>query len=715
MTLEGLRPLAAAVLLLLALFIPFDLADLSPALGRRAAAHDLAMVALSALVFWATSRRMLPSRMAAPAAVFYALLLLSNALLSRGNVGDELKTVFVALILVGVGNFVLRRRWMLLGLVLVYAGWMASLSGPLSAPLIARLSLPLLAAIAVAVPMHLARRRSHQRIFELHSTNAERQVDLQQALLMTESMRRTLDTQVSERTDELSRTAAELRRELAARKLDSEERVALQARLEYDALHDALTGLPNRALFLDRLGRAWQRTQREPGFRFAVLYLDLDRFKVINDTFGHEIGDRLLLQIGRRLPTCLRPTDTVARLGGDEFAVLVEGFLSTGETVAIATRILTAIREPFQIDVHQIYASGSIGIADGVVEGQPAEQYVRDADVAMYAAKSRGTSYERFDGGMHSPALARMRMETELRAAIDRKQFFLVYQPIVDMRSTRLEGFEVLVRWQHPARGVVGPDEFIGLAEETRLILPLSLWVLREACKQAAEWRSRHHGIGPLIGVNLSPLLLLRPGMSDEILAVLAETGLAAADLSIEVTESALMGSPQIASAMLGDLRQRGVRVFIDDFGTGHSSLAYLTTLPVDRLKIDRSFVAAMNDPTRLRVVRTIAALAHDLGKSLVAEGVETPEQLDRLRSMGCEYGYGQGWLFSRPGREAGGGAHRSRRAALCIPGADGGGAAGSDRDLPRRSRRDAARVTINRRDIFPLTSALLAFLRAQG
>jgi EAL domain-containing protein (putative c-di-GMP-specific phosphodiesterase class I) len=238
-------------------------------------------------------------------------------------------------------------------------------------------------------------------------------------------------------------------------------------------------------------------------------------------------------------------------------------------------------------------------------------------------------------------------METELRVAIQREQFFLVYQPIVDMRTTRLEGFEALVRWQHPARGVVGPDEFIGLAEETRLILPLSLWVLRHACRQAAAWRSRFRGFGPLIGVNLSSLLLIRPGMAAEILEVLAETGLAAADLSVEVTESALMASPQIAAAMLGELRARGVQVFVDDFGTGYSSLAYLTTLPVDRLKIDRSFVAAMDDPQRLRVVKTIATLAHDLGKSLVAEGVETPEQLERLRKMGCEYG--QGWLFSRP------------------------------------------------------------------
>jgi EAL domain-containing protein (putative c-di-GMP-specific phosphodiesterase class I) len=240
-----------------------------------------------------------------------------------------------------------------------------------------------------------------------------------------------------------------------------------------------------------------------------------------------------------------------------------------------------------------------------------------------------------------------MRMETELRAAIEHEQFFVVYQPIVDLRTTRLEGFEALVRWQHPSRGVVAPDEFIGLAEETRLILPLTLLVLRQACRSAVGWRAGGPRSGPLLGVNLSAQLVTRSGMAAQILAVLEETGLAPSALAVEVTESALMASPHIAAETLAALRDKGVQVFVDDFGTGYSSLAYLTTLPVDRLKIDRSFIAAMNDVNRLRVVRTIATLAHDLGKSLVAEGVETPEQLEALRAMRCEFG--QGWLFSRP------------------------------------------------------------------
>ena len=504
----------------------------------------------------------------------------------------------------------------------------------------------LVTGLAVALPMHAARRRTHRRIVALRRHDEEQRVDLQRALAAAEEARRTLDEKVATRTDELSRTAAELRAQLAERQRADTERLALQARLEHDALHDALTGLANRALFLDRLGHACHRARREKNFRFAVLYLDLDRFKVINDTFGHDVGDQLLVGVGQRLSKCLRPADTVARLGGDEFAVLLEGFKNVGETVAIAERIQASIRNTFTIGVHELYVTASMGIADGAAEARP-EQYVRDADVAMYAAKSRGDRIERFDGAMHSPALARMRMETELRVAIERRQFFVVYQPIVDLRTTRIEGFEALIRWQHPTRGVVPPDEFISLTEETRLILPLTLAMMREACRTAAGWRRRFPGKGPILGINLAAQLSTRPEMASEILDLLSETGLSPSDLAIEITESAVMASPEIAAGMLSELRAKGVQVFVDDFGTGYSSLAYLTNLPVDRLKIDRTFVAAMEDPSRLRIVRTIVTLAHDLGKPLVAEGVERPDQLERLLAMGCEFG--QGWLFSRP------------------------------------------------------------------
>ena len=644
-TLEGLRSLSIGVLLLGVVFLPFDVLRLAAPLARQALVHDLVVMGVAAGLWWAADRRVLPARLAAPAAVAFALVVLSNVLRQRG-IDEVSSTQWVSVLLIGIGTFVLPRGWMICGLVLVCAGWAGTVRfEPFSR--LGHLAFTLVAGLLVGFPMHFARRRSHARIVGLRQKDEARQAELQRALQAGEEARRTLDEKVAARTGELSRTAAELRTELAERQREAGERIALEARLQHDALHDALTSLPNRALFLDRLGHAWRRMGREPGFRFAVLYLDLDRFKVINDTFGHEVGDQLLVGIGKRLPGCLRPTDTVARLGGDEFAVLLEGFKNAAETLAIAERIHSALRVPFRIDLHEFYVTCSIGVADGVVEGQPPEQYVRDADVAMYAAKARGTPYERFDGAMHSPALARMRMETELRSAIERDQFFLAYQPIVDLRTTRIEGFEALVRWQHPARGVVGPDEFIGLAEETRLIVPLSLWVLRQACRQAAAWRKRYRNPGPLIGVNLSPQLLTRQNMAVEIFAVLEEAGLPPSDLAVEITESALMASPQVAATMLGELRSRGVQVFVDDFGTGYSSLAYLSSLPVDRLKIDRSFVAAMSDPNRLRIVRTIATLAHDLGKGLVAEGVETPEQLELLRGMGCEFG--QGWIFSRP------------------------------------------------------------------
>jgi diguanylate cyclase (GGDEF)-like protein len=645
-TLEGLRSAALFVLLLVAAIIPIDLWRLPPALARPAAVHDLLVVAAAAALFRVIDRRRLAPRFAAPAGVAFFLLVLSDALRDRA-VEAGVHALVAAVILIAIGSFVLRRGWMLSGGLLVCAGWTWTQWSALGAARTAHLGFTLVAGAAVAWPMLYARRRTHRRIVALRREDEARKSQLERALASAEEARRTLDEKVAARTEELSRTTAELRAELAERQRAASERLALEARLQHDALHDALTGLPNRALFLDRLSHAWNRARREPGFRFAVLYLDLDRFKVINDTFGHEIGDQLLVGIGRRLPGCLRPTDTVARLGGDEFAVLLEGFKNAAETSAIADRIQVSLRTPFSIGPHELYVTGSIGIADGVTEGQKPEQYVRDADVAMYAAKARGTPYERFDGAMHSPALARMRMETELRSAIEREQFFLVYQPIVDLRTTRIEGFEALVRWQHPARGVVGPDEFIGLAEETRLIVPLSLWTLRQGCKVAVNWRKRWKTSGPILGINLAAQLLTRAGMAGEILQVLSETGLAPADLAVEITETALMASPQVASSMLGELRAKGVQVFVDDFGTGYSSLAYLSNLPVDRLKIDRTFVNAMTDPNRLRIVRTIATLAHDLGKGIVAEGVETPEQLDRLRSMGCEFG--QGWLFSRP------------------------------------------------------------------
>jgi diguanylate cyclase (GGDEF)-like protein len=631
-TLEGLRPLALLALAFAAVAVVYDVAY-----AASFAAHDVTVLAGAVAVLLFGFPERLDPRTVSPLTAGLGLLLLWDVLLPRPGTGEATPVLLGAVVIAAIGACVLAHGWGLITLGLALLMTVAARQG----------MVPAAAALLVAVPLHLLRHRAIARRQPRRPIPSAREQELTETLAATEQVRRTLDREVALRTAELAETAAELRHELVERRREAAERAALEQRLQHEAMHDALTGLPNRALFLDRLAHAFRRKHREPEFRFAVLYLDLDRFKVINDTFGHEIGDRLLVEIAARLPSCLRDTDTVARLGGDEFAVLLQGFATAQETIIIAERIRGVLAAPFLIDVHEIYSSASIGIADGVVEGQRPEQYVRDADVAMYAAKSRGTPYERFDSSMHSPALARMAMETEMRAAIEKRQFFVAYQPVVDFRTMRLEGFEALVRWRHPSRGLVPPDDFIGLAEETRLILPLTLWVLREACQQAIAWRQKCAPPGPLLGVNLSAQLVTRPGMAQEILAVLAEANLPASALAVEVTESALMASPQVASEILGELRERGVQVFVDDFGTGYSSLAYLTTLPVDRLKIDRSFVAAMDDENRLRIVRTIATLAHDLGKSLVAEGVETPEQLETLRSMSCEFG--QGWLFGRP------------------------------------------------------------------
>ena len=350
-TLEGLRSLAIGVLILGAVFLPFDVLRLGPPLAVPALLHDLVIMAVAGGLWWAVDLRHLPARIAAPAAVAFALLVLSNVLRPRGIDAISM-TQWVAVILIGVGTFVLPRGWMASGVIGVCAGWAATV-GHQPWSRLGHLAFTLVAGLAVAFPMHFARRRSHARIVRLRQTDEARQEELQRALEAAEEARRTLDDKVAARTGELSRTAAELRTELAERQREAGERIALEARLQHDALHDALTSLPNRALFLDRLGHAWHRMSREAGFRFAVLYLDLDRFKVINDTFGHDVGDQLLVGIGKRLPGCLRPTDTVARLGGDEFAVLLEGFRNAAETLAIAERIHAALRVPFRIDAHE--------------------------------------------------------------------------------------------------------------------------------------------------------------------------------------------------------------------------------------------------------------------------------------------------------------------------------------------------------------------------
>jgi diguanylate cyclase (GGDEF)-like protein len=416
------------------------------------------------------------------------------------------------------------------------------------------------------------------------------------------------------------------------------------------AFHDSLTELPNRTLLADHLRLAIERARRRPEHLFAVLFLDLDRFKNINDSLGHAAGDRLLVETARRLEHCSRPADTVARLGGDEFAVLLDGLESECDAVRVAERVQEELMRPFHLGGHEVYTAASIGITLSTHGYEDPENVLRDADTAMYRAKEKGKArYELFDAEMHADALARLRLENDLRRAVEYGEFEVYYQPVVALPTGRLYGFEALVRWRHPERGIVGPSEFIPLAEETRMVTEIGGWVLEEACRQMSEWRELMPAQQHLtVSVNLSSKQLTQPGLADCVRRTLRETNLPPHCLKLEITESAVMDNAESAASLLAQLRGLGIQLSIDDFGTGYSSLSYLHRFPVDTLKIDRSFVAKMTDNSENgENVRTIVTLASNLGMCVVAEGVETEEQHARLEKLGCQYG--QGFLYSEP------------------------------------------------------------------
>lgn len=413
---------------------------------------------------------------------------------------------------------------------------------------------------------------------------------------------------------------------------------------------DALTGLPNHLLFMDRLGRSVARAKRHSDYLFAILFLDIDRFKVVNDSLGHAIGDQFLIELSARIQSCLRPGDTVARIGGDEFTVHLEEINHFRDATLVADRISESLKCPFQVNGQELFGSASIGIAlSGTGYDRP-EDLLRDAEMAMYRAKAacRG-SYEMFDAKMRAQALERLRLEADLRHAVERGEFENFYQPVVCLKTGRTKGFEALVRWNHPTQGLVYPADFISLAEETGLIIPLGEWVLREACLQMSLWRQQFPKCFPLnMSVNLSGRQIQRTDLVEMVKRTLWDSGLPPDLLNLEITESILMENTDSSIMKLSHLREMGVQLSIDDFGTGYSSLSYLHRFPVGTLKIDRSFIHEIGPQTRkLEFVRTIVSLAHHLNLNVVAEGVEEALQAEQLRLQGCEFG--QGYYFSRP------------------------------------------------------------------
>jgi diguanylate cyclase (GGDEF)-like protein len=415
------------------------------------------------------------------------------------------------------------------------------------------------------------------------------------------------------------------------------------------ALHDPTTGLPNRELLTDRIGHALASSDAEGSAPIAVILLDLDRFDVINESVGHAIGDRLLVAVGQRLAGCLRPSDTVARFGGDEFGIIVDPVLDAEDASGFAERIRTGLSAPFPMGGRDWFISASLGIAVGRPGRATPGEMLREAGIAMVRAKADASvGCVVFEPSMSTQTMDRIDMEDDLRRAIERGELRVHYQPLVDLGSDRIVGFEALVRWQHPVRGLVPPLAFIPLAEETGLIVPLGRWVLETACRQARKWRdSRPSGPRLLMSVNLSARQFVQPDLVDQVEAVLAETGLEPSMLELEITESVVMDQSEAGIRTLSRLRDMGVRLVLDDFGTGYSSLAYLKHLPLDTIKIDRTFVAGLDGPTDRSIVEAVITLAHGLRISVVAEGIETEAQFEILRAMGCDVG--QGYLFAHP------------------------------------------------------------------
>jgi len=437
---------------------------------------------------------------------------------------------------------------------------------------------------------------------------------------------------------------------MAGSQTDITSRKTAEEQLVYDAFHDALTGLPNRALFMDRLQHVITTAQRRADALYSVLFLDMDRFKIINDSLGHTVGDQLLVVMGRKLSECLRPGDTVARLGGDEFAVLLENITELKDAIDVAERVHKKLSVPLLVKGHEVFSSVSIGIALSSERYERPEQVLRDADIAMYQAKARGSAcYEIFDTKMHANILDRLQLEADLRGAVDHKELILFYQPIIDLKTHRLIGFEALVRWDHPKRGLIYPLEFIPLAEENGLINAIGEWILREACRELRVLQDKHPSATPLkMSVNISTKQFNQHDLVDRVAGILKDTGVPPSSLALEITEGMIMENVDAAVVVMDQLRDMGIHIHIDDFGTGYSSLSYLHRFPINALKIDRSFISKLSaSGENQEVILSIISLANSLNFEVIAEGVELDHQLLKIKELQCQFG--QGYLFSQP------------------------------------------------------------------
>jgi diguanylate cyclase (GGDEF)-like protein len=472
--------------------------------------------------------------------------------------------------------------------------------------------------------------------FEEVLVRVENQLQLKAAKAEVETLNRELEQRVSQRT-------AQLEKEIT-------EKQHIQEKLMHMALHDPLTDLPNRTWLMKRLEQVFYRAKHRSDYLFAVLFLDCDRFKVVNDSLGHLIGDQLLISVARRLESALQPEDTIARFGGDEFVILLEKIDSIDQAIGMAKRLQRELSLAFHLEDQEIFINASIGIVLGNSDYEQPAHILRDADIALYKAKALGKNrYKVFDAEMHIRAIQRLQLETDLRRGLERQEFINYYQPIISLVDQQIVGFEALVRWNHPTRGLLAPGEFIFAAEETGLIVMLDRFVLEQACQQLKEWQKDFQIKTPfMLSVNFSVQQLAKADLIEVIDKILTQSEINPKYLKLEITENALIENNQLANNILTEIKQRKIQISIDDFGTGYSSLSYLNSFPIDILKIDQSFVKKIGiEKKHLELVQAIITLAHTLEMKVIAEGVENQEQYEQLKNLGCEYG--QGFLFAQP------------------------------------------------------------------